>query len=130
MLEKTRKKFIKQYAAAFLEELKTDIPHFRKAGIKLPPIKLYRYFRRNRETGELIAGCYSDAAIVEIYGYTRQFPEELRQIVKHEILHAVLRQLNLPYKDDDDIFLLLAIRYNANPYKLLDYIEQTEGRLQ
>jgi hypothetical protein len=56
---------------------------------------------------------------IEIYNFTREKPEMLKKYIRHECLHFILANCGLPYSDDEKLFILLAIKYNANPYTLL-----------
>lgn len=65
---------------------------------------------------------------IEIYGSTRQSPAGLRRTIRHEMLHAILKQNGLPSGDSDDLFLVLTIHYNANPWGILtDDPADTQG---
>lgn len=57
----------------------------------------------------------------EIIFYNCLTPDPyIKNRARHEALHFILGESGLPYADNDDIFLLLAIRYDALSYEILE----------
>ncbi len=46
--------------------------------------------------------------------------EETRQAIRHEALHYLLFASNKPYQDDSPLFQLMALKYTAEPWALLE----------
>lgn len=129
MLYKQRCRKLKKYAREFCDTVRQDFS-------KMPLTKDYPaiiFYRQQfcaaaeipgaeiaDKTGDglpVVDGYYC-GGVVEVYGVTKENPDELRRTVRHECLHFLLDKSGLPSKDDDDIFLLLAIKYNARPYMI------------
>lgn len=66
----------------------------------------------------IIEGLYDDGQI-EIYGLLKYDLEKLKENVRHECLHFLLDKSGLPYDDTNEIFLILAMYFNATPYGIL-----------
>lgn len=120
MKERKRKQKIKKYAAAFLEGVKEKYPQL--SNVQLPFFVLCRKFLRvlTDDGHTFTAAGWTDetGTRIEIYGIARQRPDELKRTIRHEMLHAILAQKSKPNKDDDALFLLLAIEFDAQPYSL------------
>ena len=131
MLYKKRCRKIERYARRFCDKVRSD---FTAAGGHLtadyPRIRVHRRFGvvpaeiKGLEAAEktisgdsIINGLYFNGHI-ELFGITKSKPEILKRTIRHECLHFLLEKSGLPCKDGDDIFIALAILYNANPYRL------------
>lgn len=60
---------------------------------------------------------------IEIYNIFKEKPAKLRQTIRHECLHFLLYESGHPYEDDSPLFILLALKYNADPYALYMYLD-------
>ena len=133
MLYKKRCLKLKKYADQFCDTVGRDFPRL-KAG-NYPTVNCFRHpgtvpgndarvkmAERTPDGRALIGGHYNNG-IIDIYGITGNL-EELKTTVRHECLHWLLDNKGYPYDDSDAIFLLLAILYDANPYGILEYIEE------
>ena len=129
MLYKKRCRKLKKYAREFCDTVRRDFSRLPLTK-DYPAIIFYRQLtcapaetpgleiaERTGDGRPIIDGYYS-GGVVEVYGVTKREPAELREIMRHECLHFLLEKSGLPYKDDDDIFLLLAIKYSARPYMI------------
>ena len=65
--------------------------------------------------GEYVA----EESAIYIYDVFECDPEELRRTIRHECIHFLLNQSGFPWNDTDEMFLCLAIAYDARPYGLL-----------
>lgn len=130
MIYEKRCKKLRKYAREFCDTVNRDFKRLAVPGC-YPGIKFYRGFlifskeaigaeiAETTEAGEpLAAGRYYNGCI-EIFGITRVSMEELKSVVRHECLHYLLDRKGLPYKDKDNLFILLAIKYNARPTGIL-----------
>lgn len=103
---------------AFCEKFKKDYPQI-DCGDVFPIIKCYSKFALGND-GQIIEGYYNNKTNdIELFGVTRISAESLKENIRHECLHYLLHKAGLPYTDNDNLFLLLALSYNAKPYKLL-----------
>lgn len=55
---------------------------------------------------------------ITVHNIMAENTDELKQTIRHECLHFILYNNDLPARDEDIMFLLFAIAYNANPYNL------------
>lgn len=138
MLTKKRSQKIKCYVKHFCNDVYTDFPEFKNK--VFPKVRLYREYSYttidnnsplkgmedltkpvpNIENSAIIEGFFDrENEVIEIYGITKETLDALRHTVRHECLHFILYKNGLPYKDEDSLFLTMAIKYNANPYQLL-----------
>lgn len=133
MKYRKRTQKLKRYARAFCDQIRKDYPRIDRAlqlkGIKRPVVRCYRFgvstkgtFKNAVYTAEghmLINGYYNETnKEIEIFHVTKEKPEELRCTVRHECIHFILESCGLPFRDWDDLFLVLALKYDARPYEL------------
>ena len=133
---KTRKRTqkIKKYSKQFCDQVRQDFPQLMTLSkTKYPTIKCFTLWGRgekkdylkedvNNLDGETmkINGFYNcKNKTVEIYAINKRTSEELKETTRHECLHFILHDAGLSFNDENDVFLLLAIKYNAFPYGLL-----------
>lgn len=115
MLTRKRTQKIKRYAKEFCKQVYRD---YGNLGIvdATPVIKCYRGIYETYDGTQIDGALIHSTGIVEIYNITKERPEALKQTVRHECLHFLLRKSNLPFEDDTEIFCILALNYNAFPY--------------
>lgn len=131
MLFRKRSQKLKRYAIRFCDQVRNDFPR-KLWTTDNPVIKFYRLpgaanskllfgiGERNNKGLFIIEGFYNDERKeVEIYNTTKEKTDNLRRTIRHECIHFLLNKSGLPYKDSDDLFLLLAFMYDAKPYGLL-----------
>lgn len=148
MLYKKRCKKIKIYAREFCDILRNEMKEPLLArGIHLtdeyPLVRTYKQFglvtdstyigydigEKTKDGSLIIGGLYEDG-VIEVYGITKRSFTTLKEVTRHECIHFMLHKSNLPSKDDDDFFNMIAMIYNAMPTKLiasLTRILETEG---
>lgn len=117
-------KYLNRYAQSFCDKVRMDFSKY-KLTKNNPHVICYKE-KGISPDGIIIDGEYADGKIY-IYDCFGQVPLELKRTIKHEALHFILNQSGLPDKDDDDIFLLFAIKYNARPYALFNIPELQKG---
>ncbi len=133
MLYKKRCLKLKKYADQFCDTVRRDFPQLKTATANYPTVNCFRHpgtvpgndarakmAERTPDGRALIGGHYNNG-IIDIYGITGNL-EELKTTVRHECIHWLLDNKGYPYDDSEPLFLLFAIRYNANPYRILDGI--------
>lgn len=136
MLKRKRAKAYKKYALAFIDRVRADYPIIGELSADYPKIELYTEQgltlckEKNEELQNiaqksphgyaLISGEYDkENQTVILYHYTREKPEANKRTLRHECLHFILNAAGLPYNDEEPLFLLLAMEYNAQPYGIL-----------
>lgn len=132
MLKNKRKKKYTKYARTFCDRVRNDFEILQRMQVRYPKMKFYTKkgltkdidfsycdpFKKGDYTE--ISGFYdTEKDCIEIYNFTREKPEELKKTIRHECLHFILASCGLPYSDNDELFITLAIIYNARPYALL-----------
>lgn len=140
MLYKKRRQNLKKYAREFINMVRQDFPKIPITS-DTPTLKFYRfsvcvpastpgleYAEKTAEGKPIINGQYYNG-IIEIYGITERKPAELRETVRHECIHFLLDKSGLPYKDTDELFMLLAIFYNAQPAGILENVSTCTQRI-
>lgn len=143
MIYKKRCQKLKRYARQFCDTVRQDFKDARQTRVKItsdnPALRFYRErgcvilsnekikeldltgleLANKRATGEiLIDGCYNDG-IIEVYNVTKENPKYLKRTIRHECLHFLLDKSGLPFNDNDNLFIMLAYLYEANPVELL-----------
>lgn len=131
MKRRKRTQKLKRYARDFCRQVKTDFPKYITTE-KQPLLRCYvkkafttseivnDQFMEKTENGHtIIDGFARNDGIIELYDIVNAETEALKRTLRHECLHFLLRESGLPYDDDNEIFLVFAIAYNANPYGML-----------
>lgn len=134
MLKNKRKKKYTKYAQAFCDRVRNDFKQLQRMQQALyPEIKFYTEiglvndidfsycdpFKRGEST-EISGFASAKEGYIEIYNFTREKPDQLKRIIRHECLHFILANCGLPYDDNEPLFISLAIKYDAQPYTILN----------
>ena len=136
MLKRKRAKAYKKYALAFIDRVRADYPIIGALSSEYPKIELYteQGYTSCKEKNEtlrniaqksphgyaLISGEYDDERkTVILYHYTREAPAYNKETLRHECIHFILDAAGLPNGDEEPLFLVLAMDYNAQPYMIL-----------
>lgn len=136
MLKRKRAKAYKKYALAFIDRVRADYPIIGALSSKYPKIELYteQGYTSCKEKNEelqniaqksphgyaLIDGEYDDEQkTVILYHYTREAPADNKRTLRHECIHFILDAAGLPNGDEEPLFLVLAMEYDARPYMVL-----------
>ena len=110
-------RILKKYAANFCDTVRNEFNDTLNIKLTLDyPVCCFVSYMRQLEGEELTGNYYEDRIIIsDILGTDI---EELKRIVKHECLHFLLAKSGYPYGDFDEMFLMAALHYDANPYGL------------
>lgn len=133
MLRNKRRRKYTEYARTFCDRVRNDFELLQRMQARYPKMKFYTEkglakdidfsycnpFKKGDYTEISGFFCDTEKDCIEIYNFTREKPEYLKKTIRHECLHFILANCGLPYSDDEELFILLAIKYNANPYTLL-----------
>lgn len=138
MIYEKRRQKLKKYAYSFCDTIRQELPKLQITK-EHPTILFYRrpysvfsdipgsgIAEKTENGGTLIDGFYCDGRI-EIYNTARERPEELRRTIRHECLHFLLDRSGHPWKDADNLFILLALEYDARPTVLYEWIKERES---
>lgn len=127
MFYKVKAAILKRYIYSFCDTVRAE--HKQLTPGKYPAVAFYRAAAYTDDLPEhiaaadvdkapngkpLISGYYA-AGKIEIYGLDLDKLKYLKQTARHETLHYLLDADGLDYKDTDDLFILLAIKYDARP---------------
>lgn len=132
MIRNKRRKKYKRYARTFCDRVRNDYEKFRLFSTRYPEMRFYTakgYTTKGDfsycdaptqgDYTEIAGYCDAEKGYIEIYNFTKEKPDRLKRTIRHECLHFILGDIGLPNTDDDTLFLLLAIKYNADPYEIL-----------
>lgn len=135
MITKKRTQKLKKYGLDFCNKVRADFPQIPFTE-KNPQIKCFKEMcitsdnklqgiAEQTKTGHyLIDGQHIEKrGEIHIFNIIKEKPAELKTTVRHECLHFLLYEAGLPYDDEADLFLALAIYYNARPYGLLKRLD-------
>lgn len=114
---KKRKSEGYNYAKSFFEKVKSD---FQNDNLIMPEIRFYK--RKSRKRLNPIKGVIQSRingiALVQlneirIYEYMKRGKKELEYLIRHEMIHILCYQSNLPYEDTDIAFEKMCGKYDA-----------------
>lgn len=105
---KERKNELQTYAISFL----TDICKEYNLQYKEPCF----YFSTDKNRRPAFFNTRNNT--ITVYDIMAENTDELKQTIRHECIHFILYNNDLPARDEDIMFLLFTIAYNANPYNL------------
>lgn len=133
MITKKRTQKLKRYALQFCEQVRADFPQipltsknptvkcFRAIGCTSDAVQLLQGIAEQRDNGDFIIDGFHDqqGGVIDIFNIIKETPAELKRTVRHECIHFLLYESGLPCEDDANIFIALALNYDARPYGLL-----------
>lgn len=124
MLTRKRSQKLKNYAKEFCLKVKNDFNG--KINFKEYPRLFFFKYPGTLENGFTFNGYFNPPNKIEIYGLFSESMETLKRITRHECLHFLLWQNDLPYQDKNIPFILLAIKYDARPAEIVPYLDELE----
>ena len=116
-----------EYAKEFAEQIKAEHDFFKIINSEILPIVMHWDYRNDHEWGEktFTAGdflTHGKQSVMNIYCSMGADIEDIKQRIRHEILHYCLFMAGLKNGDEEAIFHYLCGLYDAHAYK-----EMTEG---
>lgn len=120
---------IMEYAKEFAEQIKLEHNFFRIINPEILPIVMHWDYRNDHEWGEktFTAGdfqTHGKQSVMNIYCSMDAGTEDIKQRIRHEILHYCLFMAGLKNSDEDAIFHYLCGLYDAHAYKEMAEEEQ------
>ncbi|MDF2906044.1 MAG: hypothetical protein K0R34_1365 [Herbinix sp.] len=118
------------YAIKFANKITEEL-----SGVKNPfddkslNIIYYPDFKEDDINNETVTGITTGnyaKNCIRIYGLDERDLDDLKQTVRHELIHYILDLLKLNNNDDSAIFWILAEHYDAHPYKELKKEEEQD----
>ena len=113
---------IMEYAKEFTEKIKAEHDFFNIINSEILPIVMHWDYRNDHKCGEktFAAGdfqVHGKQSIMNIYCSMDADIEDIKQRVRHEILHYCLYMIGLKNGDEEAIFHYLCSLYDAGAYK-------------
>lgn len=141
MFYKIKAAILKRYIVSFCDDVRAEYSQLN--GSRRPEVTLHKQEGRTAQPipgadladkapdGQTIVSGYYENGKIEIFGVARDSLAYLKQTARHETIHFLLDAAGLDYRDTDDLFILLAIKYDARPAADLSddfYIKISKGR--
>lgn len=117
------------YAKEFTEKIKTEHNFLQNINSDILPVVMHWDYRKDHDWSKkvFVSGdfhAYAKQSVINIYCSMDSDIEEIRQRVRHEILHYCLAMCGLKNSDDQAIFHYLCGLYDADAYMKMKEDEQ------